>query len=514
MLIDYQLSQTSIVLRVKVRDTTSGNGKTGLATSSGGNITTSGLIIAAIADVEASTTAYTVAATHVQTIATLGTFAAPTSSCCRWGEVDSTNHKGIYELQLDNSRYAVSSAKSLTVSISGVSGMFDCDVVIPLRATNPYDGVHGGMSALPNAAAAASGGLPTVGTGSGQISVTDGFVQLAEQPIVRTGTAQGGASASITLDSGASSSNSFYNGMVVSIVSGTGSSPVQTNLITAYVGSTKVATLANNWTTNPDNTSVFIVSLLPLANLLQWFWGTQSAVDSNGFPNVAVADWKNATAPAMTGDAYARLGAPAGGSVSADIAAVKGVLPTALTGAGNIKADALAVNGVATSSVTAVNANVGTTQPTNFTGTGGSALVQSDVTDWKASAAPAMTGDAFARLGAPAGGSVSADIAAVKLDTAHLSNECISNSIASGTPLVGSFIGNTGLSSTDNFYSGSMLAFTSGANKGIARAISSYTGSTKTFSFTGATGAIDAPFPTAPSVADTFDILGRAASGT
>lgn len=36
-----------------------------------------------------------------------------------------------------------------------------------------------------------------------------------------------------------------------------------------------------------------------------------------------VLDWKSATAPAMTGDAYARLGTPAGVSVSADVAAVK-----------------------------------------------------------------------------------------------------------------------------------------------------------------------------------------------
>ncbi len=174
----------------------------------------------------------------------------------------------------------------------------------------------------------------------------------------------------------------------------------------------------------------------------------------------------------------------------------------------------MAVNGVATSSVTAVNANLGTTQPTNFTGTGGSALVQSDVTDWKASAAPAMTGDAFARLGAPAGASVSADVAAVKLDTAHLSNDCISSSIPSGTPTAASFVGDSGLSTTDHFYERAFLVFTSGANKGLGRAISSYVGSTKTFGFTGTGGASDAPFPTAPSTSDTFDILGRMANGT
>lgn len=50
----------------------------------------------------------------------------------------------------------------------------------------------------------------------------------------------------------------------------------------------------------------------------------------------------------QTGDAYARLGAPAGASVSADVAAVKAVLPSALTSGGNIKADALALNGSTT----------------------------------------------------------------------------------------------------------------------------------------------------------------------
>lgn len=48
---------------------------------------------------------------------------------------------------------------------------------------------------------------------------------------------------------------------------------------------------------------------------------------------------------------------------------------------------------------------------------GGTDLLQVDVTDWKNATAPAMTGDAFARLGAPAGASVSADVASIKTDT-------------------------------------------------------------------------------------------------
>ena len=58
-----------------------------------------------------------------------------------------------------------------------------------------------------------------------------------------------------------------------------------------------------------------------------------------------VIDWKGATAPEMTGDAYARLGAPAGASVSADVAAVKAVaddlhtdVGTAITNLGDMHA--------------------------------------------------------------------------------------------------------------------------------------------------------------------------------
>jgi hypothetical protein len=51
-----------------------------------------------------------------------------------------------------------------------------------------------------------------------------------------------------------------------------------------------------------------------------------------------------------------------------------------------LPADAQKINGVSTSSVTTINANIGTAQPTNFTGTGGSALVKSDMVDIAGSA--------------------------------------------------------------------------------------------------------------------------------
>ena len=71
---------------------------------------------------------------------------------------------------------------------------------------------------------------------------------------LNVGTAQAGTANTITLDSGASAVDDFYNNMSVFITSGTGSGQLRT--ISDYVGSSKLATVSVNWTTNPDNTSV------------------------------------------------------------------------------------------------------------------------------------------------------------------------------------------------------------------------------------------------------------------
>jgi len=157
MLIDYQHDADSITLRLKILDssTTTGAGLTNLTFES------AGLVISTIADNEATATAYTQAGSTIETIATLGTYAAPTATKCRFKEVDSTNHPGVYEIQLADARFAVASAKSLLVSISGATNCAETDAVIPLRGVDPFDGVRGGMTALPAAAPDAAGGLLT-----------------------------------------------------------------------------------------------------------------------------------------------------------------------------------------------------------------------------------------------------------------------------------------------------------------------------------------------------------------
>jgi hypothetical protein len=84
-------------------------------------------------------------------------------------------------------------------------------------------------------------------------------------------TAQAGSSTTITLKSTASATDDVYNGMYVTITSGTGAG--QTRLIEDYVGSTKVATVGVAWTTAPNGTSHYELTT----------WTTQSV---NQYVNV------------------------------------------------------------------------------------------------------------------------------------------------------------------------------------------------------------------------------------
>jgi hypothetical protein len=136
MLISYKNGQTGIILRVKIPNTSLSNngGVTGLTSS------TVGLQISTIADNESTAIVYAAAGSTIQGISTLGTYAAPSSGNCRFAQVDATNHPGVYEIQLLNTRYAVSGAKSLLITIAAItaSSVAQVDVVIQLVADDPY----------------------------------------------------------------------------------------------------------------------------------------------------------------------------------------------------------------------------------------------------------------------------------------------------------------------------------------------------------------------------------------
>lgn len=110
----------------------------------------------------------------------------------------------------------------------------------------------------------------------------DGFDYLifettasSSSPVVKsnlTGTAQAGASSTITLGSAFSATDGAYNGLTITITSGTGAGQVRT--ISGYIGSTKVATVNSTWATNPDATSVYLITGVPVT-------GTWSGLGTN-----------------------------------------------------------------------------------------------------------------------------------------------------------------------------------------------------------------------------------------
>lgn len=130
----FKNGQGGVILRVKLLDATqsTGAGLTGLSNTS------PGLVISTICDNEGSATAYTQAAGTIGVVGALGTYSAPTAGTCNFKEVDAVNHPGIYELQFLNSRFAVANAKSIIVSWSGVTGLAQGDIHIPLTDIDPF----------------------------------------------------------------------------------------------------------------------------------------------------------------------------------------------------------------------------------------------------------------------------------------------------------------------------------------------------------------------------------------
>jgi len=104
-----------------------------------------------------------------------------------------------------------------------------------------------------------------------------------------TGTAQAGATSTITLAaSGPSTTDDAYKGMVIELDGGTGTG--QSAVITAYNGTTKVATVAKAWTTTPDVTTTYTIpacvlyrpasTALEVLTLWSYQHGTAAATDS------------------------------------------------------------------------------------------------------------------------------------------------------------------------------------------------------------------------------------------
>lgn len=96
---------------------------------------------------------------------------------------------------------------------------------------------------------------------------------------VETGTAQAGATNTITLMSTTPGNADSYINYTLTLTGGTGSGQERT--ITAYNNSTKIATVDSDWTTIPDNTTTYTITLqgLPSTATVKLYLGPDTSYD-------------------------------------------------------------------------------------------------------------------------------------------------------------------------------------------------------------------------------------------
>jgi len=90
---------------------------------------------------------------------------------------------------------------------------------------------------------------------------SDEEILVEVHPFLDDGTAQAGGASTITLRAGAPGANGLGDGATIQIIKGTGAG--QARGVIAYDGTTKIATVDQNWLVNPDATSVYVVYVGP-----------------------------------------------------------------------------------------------------------------------------------------------------------------------------------------------------------------------------------------------------------
>jgi hypothetical protein len=282
---------TDQTIYVRLRDSSTGLAKTGLAYNSAG------------------ASAYYVRNRGSATQIALASLGAANSAHSDGGfiEVDATNTKGLYRLDLPDAVVAAGTP-SVTVSVEfdgiveestliqlappvnahsisdsstaadNAETVFDTDFATNYSTANDkwqteadvtavsgdataadnlelacdnYSATRGlSGTALPAAAADAAGGLP--------ISDVGGLDMDAMSGITLSGQASAGSLTTITLTGGVATDN-YYSGQIVKINAGTGIG--QSRTILSYAAGTAIATVTRDWAIAPDNTSVFSVHM-------------------------------------------------------------------------------------------------------------------------------------------------------------------------------------------------------------------------------------------------------------
>ena len=336
---------TSQSVYVSILDSTSTTGgrKTGLAYNT------------------ASLTAYYTRNGGSATAITLATLAAANSAWSSGGfkEVDATNAPGLYRLDVPDAALA-SGADSVVVTLNGASGMVQVDTEIQLVAWDPQDTVRGGLTALPNANAEASGGLYTRGSGAGQINQpANGMI---DANVVRN------AGTAITAASGIQEVKVASIAADAITASAIAADAIGSSELAAGAASEIASAVRTELTTELGRVDVAVSTRLATSSYAAPLdaAGTRSAV---GLASANLDTQLSAIAGYIdteVGAIYNRIGAPAGASIAADIAAVQADaddiqtrLPAALVSGridasvGAMAANVLTASAIATDAITA-----------------------------------------------------------------------------------------------------------------------------------------------------------------
>ena len=135
-----------------------------------------------------------------------------------WAQLDATNMKGVYWLTLTSEVTSVVGPLVISVNATGCAQTDLAINVVANLESDTYNHI---------------------------------------QPL-QAGTAQAGSTYNnILLANAASSVNDYYNGYLVTVISGTGAG--QCRLIADYIGSTRSAVVQDPWVTAPDGTSTYRV---------------------------------------------------------------------------------------------------------------------------------------------------------------------------------------------------------------------------------------------------------------
>jgi hypothetical protein len=183
--------------------------------------------------------------------------------------------------------------------------------------------------------------------------------------VLRSGTAQAGGSATITLDSGASAKDNAYAGMYVQCSNNTPSNVEgQTRKIISYVGSTKVATVEANWGTNPSSSTTFDLLCPESVNNVGWLGKPTADTHSDGYPvctqkvgtGTGEINLSSGSVPATLGTGVITSASFASGALTST-AVASGFLTSSAFATDSITSGALATSAV-TEIATALNAEV------------------------------------------------------------------------------------------------------------------------------------------------------------